>query len=113
MWLNHTHIRTYFQVLVYGPELFYNIGHPNVFVDVIASHARLNTEAQVGTKPGLWTGPWTRLWTALWTSVLDLIVFQFCHLKRAMNGELPNEQGIGITVGTDICAAFSKTDWLV
>ena len=30
-----------------------------------------------------------------------------------MNAGLPNEQGIGLAVGTSICAAFSQTGWLV
>ena len=38
---------------------------------------------------------------------------EFCHLKKTINAGLPNEQGIGITVETDTCAAFSKTGWLV
>ena len=38
--------------------------------------------------------------------ILDSIVFQFCHLKKTMHAGLPNECGIGITVGKDICAAF-------
>ena len=36
-----------------------------------------------------------------------------CHLKKTMDAGLPNERAIGITVGTDICASFSKTGWLV
>ena len=50
-----------------------------------------------------------------WTmdSILDSIVFHFCHLKRTMNAGLSNEQGIGITVRKDICAAFSKSGRLV
>ena len=35
-----------------------------------------------------------------------------CHLKKTMDAGLPNERAIGITVGTDICASFSKTGWL-
>ena len=30
---------------------------------------------------------------------LDSIVFQLCNLMETMNAGLPNEQGIGITVG--------------
>ena len=77
----------------------------------------------VGIKPGLWTLDWTVDWTMDWTvdwtmdwimnSILYLIVFYFCHLKKTMDVRLPNEQGIGITIGTDICIAFSKTGWLV
>ena len=54
-------------------------------------------------------------WTMGWIMdlILDSIVFQFCHLKKSMNAGLPNEQGIGITVRTDIFAAFSKTGRLV
>ena len=37
----------------------------------------------------------------------SVLVLLFKHVG------LPNKQGIDITVGTDICAAFSKTGWLV
>ena len=44
-------------------------------------------------------------------SVWESDLRKFCHLF--MNAGLPNEQGIGVTVGMDIFAAFSKTDWLI
>ena len=41
--------------------------------------------------------------------------YKNCHSKKIMHEcWMPNEHaGIGITVRTDICVAFSKTGWLV
>ena len=54
-------------------------------------------------------------WTMDW--IMDSILALWCSssaiYRNAMNPGLPNEQGIGITVGAGICAAFSKTGWLV
>ena len=44
-------------------------------------------------------------------SILDSIVFHFCHLKRTMNAGLPNEQGIGITVRTFVQLSARVAGW--
>ena len=66
-----------------------------------------------------WIIDWIIDWIMDWImdSNLDLIgqqiVFYLGHSKKTVNAGFPNEQGIGLTVGKDMCSAFSKTGWWV
>ena len=44
---------------------------------------------------------------------LDWTVDSVLAIKQTMNARLPNEWRNGLTVGTGIYAAFSKTGWLL
>ena len=57
-----------------------------------------------------WTVDWAMDWTVDWAMdwTMDWIMDSLLE-SISMNAGLPNEQGSAITVGMDICAAFSKT----